>query len=108
MYKVSIRKAETNELLFNVNTEILHLEVRRYTDNNSTYILYDVTFAIPNDGAQSCIITLEPVINTRVNLEIYKDSNRFFSNNDTPLSLESVGSNLGGVIEELHIVFRKG
>ena len=90
MYKVSIRKAETNELLLMLTLEILHLEVRRYTDNNSTYILYDVTFAIPSDGAQSCIITLEPVINTRVNLEIYKDSNRFFSNNDTPFKPRKV------------------
>ncbi|HPU44051.1 MAG TPA: hypothetical protein PLS98_07540 [Dictyoglomaceae bacterium] len=108
MYKVSIRNAETNELLFNVNTEMLHLEVRKSTDSSATSILYDVTFAIPNDGAQSCITTLEPIINTNVNLEIYKDSNKLFSNNDNPLSLENVGSNLGGIIEELHIVFRKG
>ena len=106
MYKINIRSATTNEILFNLNTEILHLELRKPTDSN-TAILYDLTFVIPNDGAQSCITTLEPIIKTNVNLEIYKDNTKFFSN-DIPLSLESIGSSLGGVIEELHIVFRKG
>lgn len=108
MYKVSIRNAETNELLFNVNTEILHLEVRKSTDNNTIYTLYSITFIIPINGTQSCITTLEPVINTNINLEIYKDSTKLFSNNDTPLNLESIRSSLAGAIEELYISFKRG
>jgi len=106
MYKINIRNAETNELLFSTNAEVLYLGVRKSIESNTSYIMYDISFTILNDGVLSYLSTLELILKTNINLEIFKDNNKIFSN-DTPLILDSVGSNLGNVMEEIHIVFRK-